>query len=432
MFTSGGIRQLGKRVGIALSLTLLSTTVMTAISMTPASAAATRFTLAISPAIGPAGTRVDLSATGASPASGTVEFTLINAAGTSTDLGSADVSKSGAALLRVRLNDEGIVKAEHKFVAAGQPTSSVGGTNFRFGTTSPSTVAVDVSSRGYYNAPETTLGLSYSVWAYQYRVTPTAPNRSFSDFVVSCDGSPAVELPDGTALTDVCVATAAGQHHATVSDSFGQYRPASFDWTSVDPIRKTLAIGDQLVFAIPAGSTLVPSTLAVPCVDGVCTYTAGSLTNPGITPVLEAFAFAYSINGNPYWVAQQFVVTIDSPSTGGLTITAPPTGVSGKPFPVTVSGASPSLGRIDLAIDGVDIGSAWVSPMRETVLTARNRPSWSTNRACGSNSRMKSLLTRRSDGRSRDRAGSVVRSWPTRRGIAQVGPRGRRPHRSRP
>ena len=356
------MRAVRKRVGAALSLTLLATAVITVASTTPASAAAARFSLAISPAVGSAGTRVDLSVTGVSPASGTVEFALVNAAGTSTVLGSADVSKSGAASLRVRLNDEGIIRSVHNFVAAGQPTSSVGATYFRFPTTPPSTVAVDVSSRGYYEALETTLGLTYSVWAYQYRVTPSAPNRSFADFAVSCDGSPSVEMPDGAALTDVCVATAAGQHHATVSDNFGQYEPASFDWTSVDPIRKTLAVGDELIFTIPAGSTLVPSTLPVPCVNGVCTYTAGSLTNPGIASELEAFAIAFSVNGTPYWVAQQFVITIGSPSIGGLTITAPTTAVSGKPFPVTVSGASTSLGRIDLAIDGVDIGSAWVSP----------------------------------------------------------------------
>ena len=175
------LRAVRKRVGAALSLTLLATAVITVASTTPASAAAARFSLAISPAVGPAGTRVDLSVTGVSPASGTVEFALVNAAGTSTVLGSADVSKSGAASLRVRLNDEGIIRSVHNFVAAGQPRSSVGGTYFRFPTTPPSTVAVDVSSRGYYEALETTLGLTYSVWAYQYRVMPSAPNRSFSD-----------------------------------------------------------------------------------------------------------------------------------------------------------------------------------------------------------------------------------------------------------
>lgn len=315
------------------------------LSPTTSEAATSPQRVSISPSVGPAGTRVTLSARNVRPRTGRVLFTLIGSDGSRTAIGSSKVTRTGSASLRVRMVSEGAIAAQH--IVGGTEATTIGGTNFRFPTTPPSTVVIDVSSRGYASVTETNANRSYPVVGMRYTVNPVAPSRAAAEFVVTCDGSPS---PSTT-----CTTNTPGRHVITVADLYNQYAPVSLEWNAVAPIRMTIPRGQPVTFALPPGASHVPGANGIACPQGTCSVAAGSHPVAGTdSSLLDTFTIDYLAVGDTVATTQQVIVTV-------FAITAPSQTAASSPFTVTVTGAAPRTGRIDLAIDNGGVGSENVS-----------------------------------------------------------------------
>jgi hypothetical protein len=301
----------------------------------PAAAVIPHFPVSINPAVGVNGTRVELVARQLEPRTGTVEFSVLSAAGARTTLGTVNVTSAGTATLRVRMRDEGIIIADHIFPQGEGNASITGGTNFRFRSTPPSNVVIDVTQRAIVDAPETSGGYTYGVSGQHYVVVPTAPVRGTSDFKVTCSSGEAIALPGSSpddSINNVCVAPTAGLNTMTVSDRFGQYRPVSFTWRSTVPIRTTLTEGDVLSWDLPAGATLVQTTdTSFSCVNRRCTFVVGAALQPGQFQEVTTLTIPYQLPGETFWTAQTWVIQVRpraTTTTSTTTTTTPPTTVA--------------------------------------------------------------------------------------------------------
>ncbi len=255
-------------------------------------------------------------------------------------------------------------------------------------TTVPSTTstlpgAIDVSNQFFsgdvvrsggntYNAP---LGLFYVV-------VPTAPNRTYADFLISCEGQPTVTVVNLSAIpggNQACGAATVGIHTITVTDKLGQYPARTVRWVSAAGLMPVPAIaGRPVVLNAPGAATFVFLN-GQPCFGATCTISGTNVVyNPGVDQLFNlTYQLGDAAGGTTYRLDVQPSTTTLPTSTvppttvpiGSIRIVAASTAVVGQPFTVVVSGATPGSGRIDLSIGGGSVGSQYVDATGSTTFT---------------------------------------------------------------
>ncbi len=274
------------------------------------------------------------------------------------------------------------------FPATTSTTSNSTTTTSTSTPTTPTTVAgkIEVPTGGFTSGlidrrNRGPLGLYYAARA-------TAPNRTVADLDVSCDGSPQIVLNTPGTGELACQGVPNQVNTITVTDKLGVYASVNFRWfATYPPPPLTVVAGEDLVLLAPPNATNV-SVFGGTC-DGTRCLIPGANVQPIVGPVLQRRIVGFQVDGAPGLTDYQLQVvpapTTTGPTTtmpvttlppttapplpGVLRVSAPSTAVFGQPITVTVAGATPSTGRIDLSIGGGSVGSVLVNASGSATFT---------------------------------------------------------------
>jgi hypothetical protein len=204
-----------------------------------------------------------------------------------------------------------------------------------------------------------------------YTVIPTAPNRTYTDFLISCEGVAPVPIasPGVTPGSNfVCVGTVGRVNTITVTDKLGVLPTQTVRWYASAPgVLIPAFAGQDTFYDAPVGATNVKID-GVACAGVRCTIPGSTLVfNP--TPTRRRITFTFDSAPGAFDLllqVQPAVSTTVAPTTapplpGALKITAPSSVVVGAPFTVVVGGALPPGGRVDLLIGTAEVGSQSVA-----------------------------------------------------------------------